>query len=260
MSFNAKALAITVLILATAPFFAWKLYEKANPTPPPVVFVPREEVTIMLIPGWNLRDVAEYLVKQGIASTTADVYAVTGKPLAKNNKEGWLAPETIRFYKGSTVSEVIKRFSDLRDTQITDEMRAMAKARGVTMDEVIIMASIVEREARTLESRKMIADILWRRIGIGWALQVDSSVHYFVDRTGDVYTTDQERGIDSPWNTYKHRGLPPTAISMPSLASIQATLEPAKNPYWYFLTGSDGTMRYAKTLDEHNANRYKYLR
>jgi UPF0755 protein len=122
------------------------------------------------------------------------------------------------------------------------------------------MASLIEDEARTPEDRRLVSDILRRRLAKGWALQLDSTVHYAVDKTGTVFTTDRERDSLSLWNTYKYPGLPPGPISNPSLDSIDAALNPTKNDNWYFLSGTDGKMHYATTLEEHTANRYKYLR
>lgn len=225
---------------------------------------PREEITITIIPGWNLRDVANYLVKQGVASSTLDVYKVTGQPADRqepgSSAEGSLAPETIRFFKGVTVEEVIKAFHDVRVKQLTPSAEAAIKTLNIKPEELLTMASIVEKEARTKADRKLVADILWRRVKVGMALQVDSAIHYAIDKTGNVFTTDKERSIDSPWNTYKYPGLPPGPICNPSLESIDAALHPEPNKYWYFLSGTDGMMHYAGTLDEHNANRLKYLK
>jgi UPF0755 protein len=126
--------------------------------------------------------------------------------------------------------------------------------------DVLTMASILENEAKTVDDKKIVADILWRRLKRGMRLQVDSSVHYVSARTGDVFTTKQEREALSPWNTYKYEGLPLGPIGNPSLASIEAALYPTINSYWYFLSGSDGTIHYAKTFEEHRLNISKYVR
>lgn len=278
MSFNSKFTIFSLAVLFAVPYFGWKHYTNSRPEPKPDI-VSREEITLTILPGWNLRDVAEYLVKKKVVSSTADVFMVTGLPatpfsLPKKpvdpkesftkfpyyNYEGYLAPETIRFFKGSTAKDVIERFYKQHLDEITDEMRSEAIRRNLTWHEVLTMASIIEREARGEEDRKMVSDILWRRLGIGMALQVDSSVHYFAARTGDVFTTKEEREHDNAWNTYKYRGLPPGPISMPSLQSIDAALFPKRNTYWYFLTGTNGGMYYAVDLDQHNVNRYKYIR
>lgn len=262
MFFNWKIFLVLVFLLVVLPFGAWKLYRHIRPGYVPLP--PRAEITLTIIPGWNLRDVAEYLVAEGVASSTGVVYAVTGEPAnpkdPTGSAEGTLAPETVRFFKGVSVEQVVKTFHDLRVKQLTTEMQTEIVRRGITAPELLIMASIVEKEAKTGEDRKLIADILWRRVARDWALQVDSSVHYAIGKTGTVFTSDKERAVNSPWNTYKYKGLPPGPICMPSIEAIQAALYPEKNNYWYFLSGNDGKMYYAKTLDEHNVNRVKYLR
>ncbi len=240
---------------------------------------PRPEVTLTIIPGWNLRQVAEYLVLKGLASTTQDVYAITGEPGKLVDKttfygpsddlieqkpggismEGYLAPETVRVFADDDLAEgVIDKFYFIRAKQITAAMREEAQWKGKDVHQILTMASIVEDEAKTPEDRKMVADILWRRNKKHWALQVDSSVHYAIDKIGTVFTTGKERDVDSPWNTYKYPGLPPGPICNPSVESIDAALNPTPNSYWYFLSGRDGKMHYAKTLDEHAMNK-KYL-
>lgn len=253
-----KRLLVAVLLFALALAGIWGWYRRARPAAAPP---PRAEIALTIIPGWDLRDIADYLVAQGVASSTGDVYAITGIPGKDiDSVEGSLAPETIRFYKGVSVEAVVKAFRDIRLKQITPGMREELDRRRITLLELLIMASIVEKETKHTEDRAKVADILWRRKDRGWALQVDSSVHYAIDKNGTVFTTDQERAVDSPWNTYKYPGLPPGPICTPSVESIQAALYPEKNEYWYFLSGTDGKMYYAKTLEEHNINRVKYLR
>ncbi len=223
---------------------------------------------------------ADYLVKQGFASSTDEVYELTGKPAvdyrAKGiilpvinessvisykpgyvSYEGFLAPETYRVFKDATLLDVIKKLINQREKEMDGAMWEDVKNSGKSFYEILTMASLLEEEVRHPDDKARVADILWRRYKNNWALQLDSSVHYVVDKTGDVFTTGKERSFDSLWNTYKYPGLPLGPISNPSLDSIKAALHPEKNSYWYFLTGKDGTVYYAKTLDEHNANKIR---
>jgi UPF0755 protein len=126
------------------------------------------------------------------------------------------------------------------------------------LPDIIKMASIVEEEARTFESKQIIAGILWKRLSIGMPLQVDASFKYINGKgTKDLTLTDLK--IDSPYNTYVYKGLPPTPIANPGLVSIKATVTPIKTDYLYFLTDRKGVMHYAKTYSEHLANKKKYL-
>lgn len=261
MSFNQKIVSTALLILFGVPAVIFFLNRPEPKKNSPII--PREEVTITIIPGWNLRDVAEYLVKKGFASSTNDVYKITGEPASTlpsnvetTNFEGLIAPETYRVFKDAVLPEILQKLTDQRDK----ELNSLSLNPGSARQKFLIMASLIEKEARTNEDRKIISDIMWRRLEIGWALQLDSTVHYAIDKTGDLFTTKTDRSVDSPWNTYKYPGLPPTPICNPSLDSIDAALNPAKNNYWYFLTGTDGKMYYAKTLDEHNLNRARYIR
>ncbi len=258
------------------PMVGFWYYKKTHPKYIPIP--PRPEVTVTIIPGWNLRQVAEYLVSKGLATTTEDVYNFTGKPAydyrpvafllpqiedikilaakpAHVSYEGFLAPETYRVFKDATILDVLKKLVEQRDKEITAEMWQDIKKSGRSSYEIIIMASILEKEVQNADDKAKVADILWRRYDKIWALQVDSSVQYAVDKRGDVFTKQAERDFDSPWNTYKYPGLPLGPISNPGLGSIKAAIYPAKNSYWYFLTGKDGAAYYARTLEEHNANK-----
>lgn len=280
MSFNQKIIYTSFFILALI-FGSSVWYYKKTHAPRPVSPALKPEITITIIPGWNLRQVAEYLVKQGIASSTDDVYALTGKPavdyrpsatmLPRINEssvvsykpwhvsyEGFLAPETYRVFADATLLDVIKKLINQRDKEIDAAMWQDIKNSGRGFYEILIMASILEKEVQHSADKAKVADILWRRYDKNWALQVDSSVHYAIDKVGDVFTTGKEREVNSPWNTYKYPGLPLGPISNPGVDSILAAINPEKNSYWYFLTGKDGSVYYAKTLDEHNANKSKF--
>jgi UPF0755 protein len=187
----------------------------------------------------------------------SDDFIFKEKP-AHASYEGYLAPETYRFFADASIIDIVKKLIDQRDTEITSEMRLAVERSGRSWHEIIIMASILEKEVRDPGDKAIVADMLWRRLAKGWALQVDSSVHYITDRTGDVFTKEKERQIDSPWNTYQYPGLPLGPISNPGLESIIAAIYPEKNSYWYFLTGKDGAVHYGKTLEEHASNK-KYL-
>jgi len=240
----------------------------------------REEITLTLLPGWGLKDIAAYLEKQHVA-TQDEVYTLLGYPAQKTtfdfplqktdifreipddvSLEGYLAPETVRFYSDVTLQEVIERFVKIRAGQFTDQMITDIKKEERSVHEILTMASILEREVRHSEDRAMVADLFWRRLDSRWALQADSTVHYAVERTDkQVFTSSEQRKSDSLWNTYKYPGLPPTPISTPSLDSIMAALYPTKNTYWFFLTTLDtGEVKFSKTLEEHNRNVQKYLR
>lgn len=234
------------------------------------------EESITIIPGWNIRDISGYLVGLG-KFQASEVNKLLGLPAVKNKAtkldwdlkilqdkpdnvsyEGYLAPDTYRIYKNASLEDIIKKLMQEREDQITDEMWKDIGKSDRSFHEILTMASILESEARDSEDMKKIADIFWRRYDKNWALQADSTVHYAVNKSGNVFTTSDDRAIDSLWNTYKYPGLPPSPICNPSLEAIEAAIYPDKNNDWYFLTGKDGTVYYAETLEEHNTNK-KYL-
>ena len=241
------------------------------------------ERTITVLPGWDLGDIAEYFEKEGIASQE-DFYALVGRPatnykivadekpflnfeleILKNKPnyvsyEGYLSSDTFRIYKNATLEEVVKKLMVHRDSQITDEMYNDIKKSGRTFFEVLTMASLLEREVRSKQDKAKVSDLFWRRYDMNWALQADSTVHYAVRKSGNVFTTKEDRNSLSAWNTYKYPGLPLGPICSPSLESIVAAIYPEKNDNWYFLTDHEGNVKYGKTLEEHNSNVNKYLR
>lgn len=174
-----------------------------------------------------------------------------------STSEGYLYPETY-FFLPSDSEEVI--FGKMRSTfdAETEKLKADFERSTKSQDEIIIMASIIEREVKSLEDKKIVSGILWDRIKAKMALQVDATLAY--ERGKDSYTlTSSDLKKDTPYNTYTRRGLPPTAISNPGFDSIDAALNPTNSQYVYFLTDRDGNVYYAKTYDEHLKNKAKYL-
>jgi UPF0755 protein len=257
--FNLVSICLVLgILIATA--FIWRqtiLVERAAR----IAQMARVEKTITIIPGWDLRDIAKYLIKQGFATSTDQVFAVTGAPLTTKNKEGYLAPETYRVYADASLDEVIKTLESQRTTEFTPELITAITNSKRTKQEILTMASILEKEVRTAEDKALVADIFWRRHDVGMGLQADSTVHYATGKEGDVFTTNKDRQFDNFWNTYKYPKLPPGPISNPSMESIRAAVYPKKNDYWYFLTTLDtGEVKYARTLAEQNANAVRFLK
>lgn len=129
---------------------------------------------------------------------------------------------------------------------------------GRTLNEIITMASLIEEEANTKESRRIISGILWQRIKQGMRLQVDAVFPYIMNKFS-LQLTKEDLMDDSPYNTYRYAGLPPGPISNPGWDSIYAAIYPAKTSYLYYLSDREGNMYYAKTFEEHKANKAKYL-
>jgi UPF0755 protein len=174
-------------------------------------------------------------------------------------KEGYLFPDTYFFLPNITAREAVDamlRNYESRVSTIAPELVVFGKSQ----DDVIKMASIIEEEARTEESRRIIAGILWKRLEDGMPLQVDAAFAFVNGKKDSALLTFDDLKIDSPFNTYTNKGLPPTPIANPGLAAIKATITPIKTDYYYYLTDKEGNMRYAVTHDEHVQNKFKYLR
>lgn len=182
---------------------------------------------------------------------------LVGRP-ATATLEGYLYPDTYRVFANATSQEVIKKMLDNFGTKLTPQLREGITASGFTIHQIVTLASIVELEAKTSQDRALIADIFFRRLAIGMPLESDVTVHYAMNRggaSGQVFDT----AYNSPYNTYKYRGLPPGPIDNPGLVSIRAVIAPETNDWLYFLTDATGEVRYAKTYDEHLVNKAKYL-
>jgi UPF0755 protein len=130
----------------------------------------------------------------------------------------------------------------------------------------MVLASLVEREGRTAKDRPVIAGILLRRLKADWPLQVDATLQYALGYQASDKTwwkkelTDDDKKINSPYNTYMNTGLPPQPICNPGMESIQAAIYPTSSEYWYYIHDPTGAVHYARTIAEHEANVAKYLR
>ncbi len=176
---------------------------------------------------------------------------------AAQRYEGYLFPDTYFFPPSSDIASIVALMRENFNTKIAT-LSGEISASGHSLSDIIILASLVEKEARTSESRRMVAGILLNRLKLGIPLQVDAVFGYIFGR--DTYSPSfADLKVDSPYNTYTHKGLPPGPIANPGLDSLQAALHPAKTNYLYYLTGRDNLMHYATTYAGHQANRKRYL-
>jgi len=235
--------------------------------------------TITIIEGWDLRDLNEYLTDKGI-TTKNELYSLTGYPTEEEvNKnvteltkkfdfledkpedmplEGYLFPDTYFVDKNDTLETLIEKSLSNFDEKITDELKNEIKKQKKTIFEIVTMASIIEKEVKTLDDKKTVSGILWKRMDNGMRLQVDATVLYAQNKEGlKVYTKDTQ--INSPYNTYRVDGLPLGPISNPGIDSIMAAIYPTKTNYYYYLSAPSGKTIFSKTLEEHNYNKNKYL-
>lgn len=176
--------------------------------------------------------------------------------LAKGN-EGYLFPDTYGFFPSVTPDFVIAALKRNFATKIAPLEADIAQS-GRTQKDIITMASIIEKEANGAEDRAIVSGILWKRLDQGIALQVDAPFLYILGKVSkDLTKTDL--AINSPYNTYRNRGLPPGPIGNPGLASITASVHPESSPYLFYLHDAEGMIHYATTYAEHKKNIAKYL-
>jgi len=176
-----------------------------------------------------------------------------------SNLEGLLFPDTY-FISPATfdIDTFVIRLIRTMDQNITEDMRTTYKLDGRTLYEVLNMASIIEREVRTPNDIPVVGGILWKRYDSNWHIGADATILY-VTQEQDLDAEDLN--LDSAYNTRKFLGLPPTPIASPGLESIKGAVYPKASEYWYYLTTLDtGEVIYARTNEEHNINKVKYLR
>lgn len=169
--------------------------------------------------------------------------------------EGYLFPDTYRFHPDATAQDIVLLMLDTFGKKLDASLKEGARKSGRSLYDLVTMASIIEEEGRTKEERDMISDVFWKRVAIGQALQSDATVNY-VHGTSRLQPTFADIASDSPYNTYKHAGLPPGPISNPSLMSLRAAIYPKANPYFYFLVSAKTKETvYSVTFEEHVRNR-----
>ena len=164
--------------------------------------------------------------------------------------EGFLYPSTYYFDENSSEKEVLSTMLSQFNKVYTNKLRDRQKDLNMTTEQVLNLASIVEKEAILDKDRPIIASVFYNRLEIGMPLQSDATIQYiFKERKKIVTYKDLE--IDSPYNSYKNKGLPPTPISSPGIESIKATLYPEKTDYLYFVAKMDGGNNYSKNYEDH---------
>jgi len=175
-----------------------------------------------------------------------------------NNYEGYLFPDTYFLMPNTKAGDIILMMRENFARRIKEYEEDILKSEKL-LNDIVIMASIIEDEANgTLESKRIVSGILWKRLSLEMPLQVDAPFQYYNGKNS--YTLTQEDLAENhPYNTYKNKGLPPTAITNPGIDSLRAAIAPTQTEYLYFLSDKKGNMYYAKTFEEHKKNRELYL-
>lgn len=232
--------------------------------------------------GLRRQEMAAILEKEGVVSAEAFLAASeAAQPLAQGfdflaglpedaSLEGYLFPATYGLRHNMSGQEVVAAFLDAFAQNVTPELRQEAADTGFfSFHTIVTLASIVEREAKVAEERPIIAQVFLKRLRLAMPLEADPTVQYAlandpanVERYGywKQELTEADLGVDSPYNTYRNKGLPPGPIASPGLASIIAVIRPAATNYLYFVAKPDGSHAFAETLEEHLENVEKYRR
>lgn len=220
-----------------------------------------DQIQITLIEGWRREQMAAALATAFSPNqnfSQAEFLSLT------SNLEGQLFPDTYNFSPQASTDQVVSTLTTNFATKVLKPFSSQINASPYNLNQLLTMASIIEREARG-SARPVVAGILWRRYQNDWPLQADATLQYA--KGYNSYTNDwwspplaQDKEFSSPFNTYQNPGLPPAPICNPSLDSFTATLNPQSTNYWYYITDNQGNMHYATTYDQHLQNINTYLK
>lgn len=226
----------------------------------------QETVTVTIPEGYNMRQIAKLLEDSRVCNAeefirTCNTYAFKHEflqdvPMVENRLEGFLFPDTYQFYVNESTVQAANKMLNNFDRRYTAEMRDFTKKAGLTIQEVVLIASLVEKEAKLATERSTIAGVIYNRLddrGNFPYLQIDATVLYALNKTDTL--TAEDLLVDSPYNTYKVQGLPPTAICNPGVSCLLAAIIPENHRYYYYVVDANsetGRHIFSKTLAEHN--------
>jgi len=221
-----------------------------------------------LSPSMNITEIARKIISGEIAKiivtipegfTLKQIEKLLGLKLPGRDLEGFLFPDTYQFQLTVTGEEVVKRMRDNFEKKLTQDLQEEIEKQGKTVREIVIMASLIEKEVKTKKDKRLVSGILWKRLKNNIPLQVDATINYITGKK-TIKVSIEETKIDSPYNTYKYLGLPLGPICNPGLESILAAVDPEDSDYWYYLSIPEGETIFSKTLEEHNIAKTKYLK
>jgi UPF0755 protein len=215
--------------------------------------------TVVVPEGFTMFDIARAMEESGLASSQdflklakANTYLISDLDPQARSLEGYLFPDTYEFMRTQSLQDMIgvmvKRFRQ--------EAGAIGLASGMDVHRIVTMASIVEKETAVPDERPMVASVYYNRLSRGIALDADPSIIYaeLLEGTyqGALHHADMQ--FNSPYNTYRHAGLPPGPIANPGRSALEAAMHPAQSEYYYFVADGSGRHKFSKSLEEHNRN------
>lgn len=233
-----------------------------------------QEMSLTIPEGYTVEDIDALLSEKGLiaagdiadCANTCDFSTFdflpsgAGQAERGGKLEGYLYPDTYFIEPDNVVPKFfLERMLGAFRTKVIADKEEEIAASGRSLHEIVTMASLIEKETRTGDERAVVSGILWKRLDEGIGLYVDAANRYILNKpTAEI--TAEDLNMDSPYNLRRYAGLPPGPIASPGLPSIEAAIAPESSPYYYYLHGSDGQIRYAVTNDEHNVNKARYLK
>jgi len=264
-----RRLLIFLIILLVALAYYRNVYLENKKKENQAKVTARPEKVITIIEGWNIKQIDNYLIGQGVKldKRLADFnvrdyksdYDFLADVPAGADLEGYLFPDTYRVFASTTADEVVRKMLSNFASKVSPEMLTEISRQKKTLHQIITMASVVEKEVASQNDMKVVAGIFWDRIKNGQALESCATLAYVLGENKIRYTHKDTR-VESPYNTYINRGLPPGPIANPGLNSISSAIYPTYTDYNYFLSRPDtGETVFSKTYEEHVINTEKYL-
>jgi UPF0755 protein len=223
-------------------------------------------LSITIPEGYNLKQIGQLLVSRKICTAEDWQLAITaeynydfikGLPPGDNRLEGYLFPDTYKIEEKTEAQDIVDMMLANFSRRWSKNFANQALARNLDMRKVIIIASLIEKEARVAGERKRISGVIQNRLQLGMPLQICSTVNYCLGTSKEVLTY-KDLEVDSPYNTYRYTGLPPGPIASPGQAAIEAALYPEAHHYYYFVSKGDGSHYFSRTFAEHSAAQQKY--
>ncbi|MBL7150142.1 MAG: endolytic transglycosylase MltG [Candidatus Pacebacteria bacterium] len=221
-----------------------------------------------LSPSMNVTEIAGKIILGEIAKimvtipegfTVKQIEELLGLKLPGTDLEGFLFPDTYQFPLKVSGEEVVKRMRDNFEKKLTQDLREEIEKQDKTIFEIVTMASLLEKEVKTKEDKRLVSGISWKRFKNNIPLQVDATITYITGKKTTKVSIEETK-IDSPYNTYKYLGLPLGPICNPGLESIKAAVNPEDSDYWYYLSTPEGETYFSETLEDHNIKKAKYLK
>lgn len=228
-------------------------------------------VSITFPEGWTAKQMANRLNEKGfdgkafldlVNNPPKDIisqFSIFSDKPERASLEGYIFPDTYNFSKDATPEGILKKILNNTELKMTDDIKNEIAIQKKSIFRILTMASIIEKEVSTIEDFKIVSGIFWKRIADGRNLQSCATLAYILGVNKDQYTYEDTQ-VESPYNTYKYKGLPPGPISNPGINTIYAALNPENTNYNYFLTDPKNPKNtvYSATFEQHVANKLKF--